>query len=286
MSFIYAEKNYIRFQDERLPITHIYSDTRLTLDEASSLNWKPYTYNAIKRYGIIKSIILSPRCCLCFAGNNIGYAHQLLEQLYTLQSFTDEQLIDLAYQIHQSAPIDDIEFIICLADEKDETHITCIKNNTIVTDNLSAWIGSRKAFETMQKIRIDKIKESGEPGINFTNQAYKRALVECGDNSVGGFDILIIYDCNKHSFFYAEKLELSTERVQIVGPGDSIRLNGPAEEGACAIHYHESSKDVLIDIEQADLSILYTRKLRIDTDLCSKYLLLPILIRTSTQRVI
>ena len=64
MSFVYAEKNYIQFQNEKYPITHIYSDTKITLDEASSLNWKPYIYNAVKKYGIIKSIILNPRCCI------------------------------------------------------------------------------------------------------------------------------------------------------------------------------------------------------------------------------
>lgn len=131
MSFIYAEKNYIQHLDQRFPVTHIYSDTRLVIDEASSLNWNPSTLSAIKKYGIIKSIILGPRCCISFAGNNIAYAHQLLEQLHTWQSFTGKQLIDFAYQIHKSAPVDDIEFIICLADENDETHITCIKNNTI-----------------------------------------------------------------------------------------------------------------------------------------------------------
>lgn len=286
MSFVYAEKNYIQFQNEKHPITHIYSDTKITLDEASSLNWKPYIYNAVKKYGIIKSIILNPRCCISFAGNNIAYAHKLLEQLYAWQSFTDDQLINLAYQIHKAAPVDDIEFIICLADEKDETRITCIKNNSIATDNLTAWIGSRKAFETMQKIRIEKNKESGEPGTRFSYQAFKRTLVECGDDSVGGFEIMIIYDRNEHSFFYAERAELSTERLQIVKPGEAIRINGIAEEGACTVHYHESSEDVLIDIEQADLSILYTRKMRVDADERSKYFLLPISIRTSTQRVI
>lgn len=97
---------------------------------------------------------------------------------------------------------------------------------------------------------------------------------------------MIIYDRNEHSFFYAGRAELSTERLQIVKPGEVIRINGIAEEGACTVHYHESSEDVLIDIEQADLSILYTRKMRVDADERSKYFLLPISIRTSTQHVI
>ena len=36
MSFVYAEKNYIQLQNAKYPITHIYSDTKLTLDEASA----------------------------------------------------------------------------------------------------------------------------------------------------------------------------------------------------------------------------------------------------------
>lgn len=286
MSFIYAEKNYIQCLDQRFPVTHIYSDTRLVIDEASGLNWKPSTLSIVKKYGIIKSIILSPRCCISFAGNNIAYAHQLLEQLYAWQSFTGEQLIDLAYQIHKSAPVDDIEFLICLADENDETHIICIKNNAIEAEKISAWIGSKQAFDAMQKMRIGKLEEGEESVISFSHQAFKQALIESGDDSVGGFDIMIVYDRDEHSFFYTERLEMFCERAQKVEPGKAVRLSGAAEEGACTLHYYRSAGAVVIDIEQADLTLAYTRGQCTDADLRYKYFLLPMLIRTSTQRTL
>lgn len=287
MSYIYAEKNCILIEDKKIPITHIYSDTKVTLDEASRLNWGTNTYNAINRYGMIKSIILTPRCCVSFAGNNIAYASKLLEQLYELQSFSDEQLYDCALKIHQSAPPDDIEFIICIADDNDETHIACIKNNTIMFDCLTAWIGSRQAFQKMQEVRIGEVKSREIPVKIPSGGAFKRALQESGDDSVGGFDIVVVYDSNEHSFLYTEKIEITMERPQIVEPGKNVRINGTAQEGACAIHYYESSEDVLIEIEQADLSVLYTRKIRMEAgNTYTKYFLLPVPIRTSTQRVI
>lgn len=287
MSFIYAEKNYILIEDKKIPITHIYSDTKITLDEASKLNWGTNTYNAINRYGLIKSIIIAPRCCISFAGNNIAYVSKLFEQLYEMESFSDEQLCDCALKIHQSAPPNDIEFIICIADDNDETHIACIKNNTIMFDCITAWIGSRQAFKKMQEVRINEVKNREMPVKIPSDGAFKRTLQDSGDDSVGGFDVVVIYDSHAHSFFYTEKIEIDEERPQIVESGKDVRINGTAQEGACTIHYYESSEDVLIEIEQADLSVLYTRNIRMEAgNAHTKYFLLPIPIRTSTQQVI
>ena len=74
---------------------------------------------------MVKSIIIAPKCCISFAGNNIAHAHKLLSILYN-QQFTKEYLLDLALEIHCAAPDDDIEFIICLADEDNETELICI----------------------------------------------------------------------------------------------------------------------------------------------------------------
>lgn len=286
MSYIYAEKSYILFEDKKIPNTHIYSDTKITLDEAGKLNWGTNTYNAINRYGMIKSIIISPRCCISFAGNNIAYAGKLFEQLCERGSFSDEQLYDCALKIHQSAPPDDIEFIICIADDNDETHIACIKNNTIMVDCLTAWIGSRQAFQKMQQIRIDEGMRCKVPVKIPSGEAFKRALQESGDDSVGGFDILVTYDSSKHSFLYTERMETAMERPEIVEPGKYVRTYGTAAEGGCTIYYYGSSEDVLIEIEQADLSVLYTRKIRVENGNTCAHFLLPVPIRTSTQQVI
>lgn len=124
MSFIFAEKSK--------SLTAIYSDTKVTFDERSKLNWGEKTRNAMGVYGIIKSIIVRDNCCVSFAGNDVRFVHELLQEVADLGEFSEDQLLDCAWKIHKSAPPDDIEFIICTADDNDETHITCISLIEIV----------------------------------------------------------------------------------------------------------------------------------------------------------
>lgn len=156
----------------------------------------------------------------------------------------------------------------------------------IESEKISAWIGSEQAFDAMQKMRIGKLEEGEESVISFSHQAFKQTLMECGDDSVGGFDIMIVYDRDEHNFFYTERLEMFCERAQKVEPGKAVRLSGTAEEGACTLHYYRSAEAVVIDIVQADLTLAYTRGQCTDADLRYKYFLLPMLIRTSTQRML
>lgn len=279
MSFIFAEK-------DRLSTT-IYSDTKVTFDEQSKLNWGENTRRAMGAYGIIKTIIVRDNCCISFAGNDIRLAHKLLQEVIDFGVFSEDQLLESALKIHLSAPPNDIEFIICTANENDETHITCIKEGELNRNCINAWIGSKIAFRKLQELRMRELSEGRQPG---TDRLFGQTLLECNDESVGIFEISTIFSPIQHSFFYTEKLQMTSDRDQIIRPGETLKLHGSAEEGAYTIYQHWSNEEVRLDIAQADLSILFTRKYRLDASDTmnpdTKYFLLPIPLRTSTGTVV
>lgn len=248
MSFVYAEKDKY--------CTKIYSDTKVTFDEQSKLNWGENTRNAMGAYGIIKSIIVRDNCCISFAGNDIRLVHKLLQEIIDLDEFSEDQLLDCALKIHLSAPLDDIEFIICTADDNNETHLTCIKEGKLTRNCINAWIGSGIAFSKMQELRTLELNEGKQPD---TGVLFDRVLLECNDESVGIFEILTIFSSIEHSFFYTEKLQMILCREQIVLPGEAVKFHGSAEDGAYTIYQYWSNEEVRLDIAQADLSIWFTR---------------------------
>lgn len=279
MSFVFAEKNK--------SLTTIYSDTKVTFDEQSKLNWGENTRNAMSAYGIIKTIIVRDNCCISFAGNDIRLAHKLFQEIADLGGFSEDQLLNCALKIHLAAQPDDIEFIICTADDNDETHIICIKEGNLFRDCINAWIGSGIAFLKMQELRMHELNEGRQPN---TAGLFGQALLECKDESVGIFEITTIFSQVQHSFFYTERLQMTSERKQIVLPGKAVKFHGSAEEGAYTVYQHWSSEEVRLDIAQADLSILFSRKYRLDAfdtnNPDTKYFLLPIPFRTSTGTVV
>ncbi len=284
MSFVYAFKYEAEFDHDICKYTDIYSDTKISLEGTSKYNWGEKTIKAIEKYGMVKSIIIAPKCCISFAGNNIAHAHKLLSILYN-QQFTKEYLLDLALGIHCAAPDDDIEFIICLADEDNETELICIKDKKIQRDCSIAWIGSREAFRRVQEFRF---KDPGNPKNCFG--AFNYAINHCKDDSVGGFSINVQFDSISKRFIYPFRLETYVEREQKLVSGSQVKITGSAEEGACTIYYHSSNEDVALEIEQANLTLLYTQKYRLDDrDILNpgtKYFLLPIAIRTDSGEVI
>ena len=62
--------------------------------------------------------------------------------------------MSLAYEIHQSAPNDAIEFIIS-SFEDGKLQIDSIKEGGICEDCPSAWIGSQVAFSAFQEERLN-----------------------------------------------------------------------------------------------------------------------------------
>lgn len=284
MSFVYAVKSPIEFDGQTHQLAHIYSDTKISLFGAIKANWGDMTRRSVERYGLIKSIIISPTCCISFAGNNIALAHQLLETLHELKKFSEEELLHHAFKIHSEHDPDDVEFIICLANEDGETEIICIKEGNIERNCLIAWIGSYDAFKALQKYRFDNPALS-----NSYFYAFTHALRHCGDETVGGFPIHVRFDEYTKEFEYAEGLVSVAERTQELLSGMQIKLGGTAAEGAYTAHYIASNEDVIIEFDQAHVTLLYTRKYRLQDEDTSnphtKHFLLPIVVESDSGKV-
>lgn len=285
MSFVYARKYTKEYGGCVYRFTDIYSDTKILLEGTSRLNWGNITRKLIEKYGLIKTVIVSPKCCISFAGNNISHAHDLLCKIYEIKQCSEDELLNLALTIHQQAPENEIEFIICLADETNETEIICIKNGEMRRNCVTAWIGSYAAFSNIQKYRF---KNDG-----FSDNylaAFKYAVQHCGDDSVGGFEISVGFSNLTKQFMYKFRMESVVEREQILKSGMQVKIGGNAEEGAYTIYYHESNEDVVINIEQANITLMYTKKYRLqDEDVSNPntmHFLLPLIIETDSKKVI
>ena len=283
MSFVYAEKTQLHFEEEKINITHIYSDTKTELIGAYKANWSEEAYKMICRYGFTKCINICPKISLSFAGNNVAYAHNLLNWIYKTSKFEIDDLINKAYEIHMSADKDDIEFILCYADDENDTHICCIKERTLQRDVPSAWIGSYAAFRKMQEIRMQEDNSK-----NNTLDCFKRAVEECKDDTVGGFVICDRFDYGTNQFVFQERFEAYACREQMVPLGGEILFSRPAETGDCTIHYIEDPYDVIMEFYQINKTLLYTQRYRysdkdvINTD--TNHFLLPMIIDTTTNK--
>lgn len=253
MSFIYAEKSKIENYGETINLTQIYSDTKTKLIGAYKKNWSKEARVMINKYGFAKTINVCPNFSVSFAGNDTGYAHVFLEWLYSVPNFTEEEAINKAFTIHNSTNKNDIEFILCYADDKNETHIACIKERNIHRDCSSAWIGSYSAFCTLQKLRTGPVT---------TFDHFRTAAEECKDDSVGGFIICDIYNESEARFMFNERLEASADRIQIVPPNGIIEFSRLSETGDCTMHYISDFNDVIIEFLQNKTTIVYSNRYR------------------------
>lgn len=285
MSFIYAEKTQPENGEKVSFPIKIYSETKTKLIGAYKANWSEQAYKLIERFGFTKCININSKMALSFAGNNTAYAHDLLNWMESKGTFDEEDAINKAYEIHNSTNKDDIEFIICYVDDKNESHIVCIKEGKKDIDVPSAWIGSYTAFHKLQEIR----HKNGSP-INTSFDHFKNAVEECEDDSVGGFIICDYYDANEEQFMFQERLEAYAEREQLIPLNGIIAFNRPSEFGDCTIHYLPDPFEVIIEFFQNRTILFYTRRYRyseVDANNGrTNHFLLPMLIDADTNKVL
>ena len=250
---------------------------------ANKSNWGENTYKLIQQYGLLKTMIIDPRRCICFAGNDIMYAHRLLELVFDKKDYTDEELWNSAFEIHKSAPKDAIEFILCTVDDQEESHIVCIKNGETVRDCKRAYIGSERVHKSL----INQY-DSGIPQQEQVTSLdmFKRAIANSEDNSVGGFCSDIRYDIWTKTFVYCERQEYHVEKDQIVQLGEAINFFHSAEDGGFAFEIPESNQEFRLNILQTGSSLIYTNKYRLEDSISKehiKHFMLPILLRTNVD---
>ena len=285
MSFIYAEK--VKYQDnfgKDFETVQIFSDTKTMLINPK-IHWSAEQRKNIEKYGFIKSMILTPKCCLSFAGNDVAYAHNLLEKIYKMGSLSESQLVDMANDIHLNAPKNAVEFLICYIDDYDKIHIVSIKDGRKSADDISsAWLGSYDAFNKMQKIRIEA--NNHNVTLADSERLFNEVVSSGSDDTVGGFVVTVRYMVNEKRFVYPAKCEFHIERPIILAPLETMDIIPKAEEGTYTVLYDDSAKDVVITIPECNHRIIYTqRRLSPEDskDPKTKYFMLPIVIKIDTH---
>lgn len=275
MSFIYAKKEYLK--ECKLNSVQILSDTKI--DTMSLNNSKTSkTYKTINTYGIIKSLIICPSCCISFAGNNIDKATKLIDSLIENKEFSIDSLMEEAFEIHNTSEnINDIEFIICYSDEKNEVHINCIKNGEIEKDVYLAWIGTYAALKSLQ--------EEVSKGLN-TFSAFQNVVLGGKIDCVGGLINSVTYNYDQKSFKYQEYTLTAVYREKLYKSNDIIEIVGSKEEGAFQMHMFENMGEVYYEFPQIDRIILFTKMRYEDDDKKFPHFLLPILLEASTSKVL
>lgn len=186
MSFVFAEKVPQFDNNETIKI---YCDTKVSTESSIGAGASEKLQRQLQKYGVVKSTIVCPEFCISYAGNNAFLASKLFHKLSEIKTFFREDVLREAYNVHINADDpSDIEFIICSI-ENEGLFIDCIKENKILKNISSAWLGSYKAFRSFQGFRLS----SKEPVHKSTHQAFRDVVSGCGDETVGGFPISVEY---------------------------------------------------------------------------------------------
>jgi len=289
MSFIYAEKNLFCDNAETVKTISILSDTKILFTRNFG-DWSDITRKYIELYGMVKSIILCPTCCVSFAGNNIFYVTKLLDDVSQKSNWDEKYLCEKAFEIHSNAPPNDIEFIICYIKNK-EHHIVCIKEGKIEYDCVNSWIGSPETFLEMQKHRMNLLNNKSSNSTCSAMDLFRKAIRDTKDGSVGkDFFVHTFASSRTNKFIYPYRIESFIDVKKTILSGENIPLMVSATEGGFTSEYLENTENVIINIPQADLSILYTKQYRLDKydvgNPSTKYFLLPITYQTSSGKIL
>jgi len=287
MSLIYGKKYDYEVEGGKRSSFALYGDTKILLEGAIKANWTSERVDMLNKYGIVKSSITCPKCCISYAGNNLRHAYELIRWFENNGPCTEDGLLDAALRIHRGASdLDQIEFIICTADEDDEIDISVVKEGELRRRLESAWIGSYDTFREMQRLAL----EAAENGyVDPSGRKYFQEAVESNvDDSVGGFVIGVGY--RNGEFVYQEGLYSATEREVRVGAGESIPLFNSAELGGYTIVTTSLDGEPLLEFPQIGKAVLYSKRYRIEglesesEEL--RYFLLPFVVVTQKNQIV
>lgn len=169
-----------------------------------------------------------------------------------------------------------VDFIICYA-VKEEQQIFEIKNGNCTQAN-SSWIGSHAAFNYFQGVQtgnIDtKVNSSNPLGVEISfghaNQspleieyqnlfeAFHKVLFDCGDTTVGGFVVPVVWDCTIDSFKYHEYMKTYSS-FEYKNDVVHLPMYQPASSGAYSILFYKSTSTVGFFLPQPSLGVVYSQ---------------------------
>lgn len=222
---------------------YIESDSRIT------------DINEAKResiYGVLKTIILFPRCCLSFAGKPY-YAEKMVKEIYKHNNVSLEYLLDKLLKYNKGAE-NEVVFILSTINNNNKTEIIKISNYQIERDLKSAWIGDIDAFNDFQK-NFFELKNSGKSEHESLTSAFAKVIENPNIPTVGDFQVTTITETGPqgHFFFqYFEKFFIirggsQTFNIKVDKEQSSNKVTfthtmqwGSAEDGSYAICYFVS----------------------------------------------
>ena len=272
MSFVYAQKIGQSIA--------VFADTRIKFDDDPSRVPRAFqvsrffgaeTEKRVRQFGMIKNIIVSKNFCVCFAGENIIYANDLLQQI---KSVPLEKLLQIALNINQRNPDYGAEFIICYA-EGTTRKIFQIKGG-ICEDVQLAWIGSEIAFRYFRGVRegihntqiksnipysVD-VKSNGGPFIAEEDiyqslfHSFFKTVYDCGDDSVGDFVVPALFEPKTNQFWYKGYCHSFT-KMHPTSEGLSLPLYQGPTAGSFSIFFFQSPQNVGIYIPESHQGIIY-----------------------------
>ena len=263
MSFVYAQKIGQSIA--------IFADTKITFDTNAPHFFGAETEKRVRQFGMIKNIIVSKNFCICFAGNNILYANELLQQI---NSVSLEQILQLALNINRKDLANGAEFIVCYSDKATQL-IYQIKDGTCKEVPLT-WIGSYQAFNYFKCVSHGEYKKNIESNIpysyevhtgtepfipensiyeNLLNNFYK-TILDCGDDSVGGFVVPILFDPQTNQFWYKGYCR-SFSKMKVTSRGLSMPMYQGSSDGSYSILFYQSPQNVGIYIPQNHWGVVY-----------------------------
>lgn len=257
MSFIYAIND---------GFFSILSDTKIEMNDNLSKLWNTESERRlIQQIGLLKSVIVSNNLVICYAGNNIDKAAELLRKAKDVSDNLDE-LISTALKIHTTAKKDAIEFIIAYCDKKNRELIS-IKENKVTRNCKFAWLGSYKAFHEFRGLESQNaLSECFEDESNKKFQIvlkiekFFKEVVNSGiDPSVGGMTVRIRAMDGENTFQYmAEFQAISGGWPQVVKLGENIIFFEGAEKGSYTLNVYQSSHNYCFYVYEGNFGIVYT----------------------------
>ncbi len=249
----------------------VFADTKISFSPMGTKPlWSDETQNLVRQFGIIKNIIIGEHLCVSFAGNNLVLVNELLCKI---KHITVEELLRIAFEIHNRNVYDGIDFIICFSDE-DKQAIYEIKGGKCSSVE-TTWIGSYDAFKYLQGVRTGEIGNriiinnpmateftagTGSSPFDIQYQklfdAFFKTVYDCGDSTVGGFVVPVIYDAKANTFIY--KGYLKSFGIKEMKKGIfRYPLYQRADKGAYSILFYHSRSCVGLYLPQAYLGIFY-----------------------------
>ncbi len=243
----------------------IVGDTKLSFSHKTNKHYRENHPDT----GVIKSVILSPKLCVSFAGD-MDYVEEAIKRINQLQDFEHiaECLLNINGESIKSGH--DTEFIIAYFNGKPK--LMEVKNNSINYVQ-NSWIGSQIAFEKFQKEYLEKtisgkfapffeIRKTPdgfteEQGKRYTRlfSSMKQVIDDESLEEVGGYIVPVFY--TENSFKYGSYVSAYRRPINEKELNKAISFTGAVEGGYCVNFFSNNIDSIAIHLFQGKLGIHY-----------------------------